>query len=1447
MQQNFFGIVMMLATGACPVANADALLMDMFASNGNGGNPASYTNWVNAGVAEDVSDAAGGSFHAANGNIYNISGGLSYTRSGHTGNYGASTFGDNMMLNDYLYVNQGTVAISISGLENLLTTADGYAEMGGNMFILQPDTDYKLYLFGAGDSDGQDSTFTFGGVQKTTASNIVGTAEDAGHFVTYEFTTPSDVNGYTLDFTYSNYSSDYAAFNGLALVSLAPATIGTNYYINTQDAFEAVTNVVFQPGDKILLERGQEFTGMLSITGSGSAEAPILIDAYGTGDRPVINAMGVNQAGIRLNNPSFIEVQGLEITNTDGTTGEQGDIFGVLAYMDQDIGVFRHIYINDLYIHDVNGQVGEKERGGIHVRFDSEIDNSRVDDLRITNNRLEDIGGVGITFLSNCANVNVSEDGSVFTENLWTRVYVASNELYRIGRNAIIARDSRCAVYEYNTLGDSSLYEHGHSIFTFDSYGTVIQYNEMYGNRGYDEGDRGAAAAGYNCAYTFIQYNYSHDNEWSFAVMNQPSRGVVIRYNISENERSGFYYYGFEGSTNCLDAYIYNNTHYAPAGTANQLIARNRTPVNSIIANNIFYFEDPADVIVGSNEGGINTIFTNNLYHNLSPHPSDGSPIIGDPLCVQPGYSGQDIDLTTRAALRGYQPQPGSPAIDAAVSITDLLQLPMNLHMDQDILGNVIYGDGADLGAIEYNDSNWITFDFLDGSVWDSGTGGGQLGSNLTLTNMATDDAVTMTTVDIIGQDGTRASQGGGHLLNVVSTYLGVDSGNAEADVYEKEWRMFNPNEGWVIIFDEDIYLECIDLDSQNDDAEITLSSTAFDDIILGGGAPSGVHSIGRLIPAGTEITLLMTTATNGVDTGLGIASITVSTVPNLDQNSGVLLVDYALDEASGTVATDSSGNGFDGAVSNAGWVIGVEGTALEFENSRVQLPVAAFDSVSNEVSIALWVYGSSAQPQEDTLFCAENAAGDKILNIHLPWSDSRVYWDAGNSSGYDRIRKTATTDLFKDGWNHWVFTKDAVSGEMHIYVNGGLWHSGGGNTIPMGEVSVAVLGGDPVAFEYSGLVDEVQIYNEALTAADVATLYNNAPLSGSGIYAFAQDIGCPSRSGSVSYSNGIYTVKGGGADIFGEEDQFYYVYNTHSGDGEIVAQVLSVSNTHTWAKGGIMLRESAHFGSKEVAVIMRPDKQVDMQYRDTPDGSSVNFGLEGDTTHAKWIRLVRSGDLFSGYYSIDGTSWTLIGSVTVNMSSDVLEGLAMTSHEAEVLGTAVFNMVPPAPTGLMAESVGADQIDTFWNPAVNASAYNVKRATASGGAFSVVNGQLTATSCSDTGLYAGTNYYYVVCGEYYGVEGDTSAEVSATPSALIDPDAVILSPAGFTDTDFTVAVSNSCLGHNYRVWSTDDLSDPNWQEVTGILPGNGGLLEIDVSVDLGVTNQYFRLETWRQ
>jgi ABC-type transport system involved in multi-copper enzyme maturation permease subunit len=136
--------------------------------------------------------------------------------------------------------------------------------------------------------------------------------------------------------------------------------------------------------------------------------------------------------------------------------------------------------------------------------------------------------------------------------------------------------------------------------------------------------------------------------------------------------------------------------------------------------------------------------------------------------------------------------------------------------------------------------------------------------------------------------------------------------------------------------------------------------------------------------------------------------------------------------------------------------------------------------------------------------------------------------------------------------------------------------------------------------------------------------------------------------------------------------DSFFFVHRTLTGNGSITVSVTSLtgvidgqageySGTQPWAKAGVIMKESLSQGSPYAAVMVTPGHGVRMQYDYTQDIA----GLPGPVTAgaSRWLRLVRSGDTITGYDSVNGTSWTLIGTARLpRLAATVQAGLFVTS-----------------------------------------------------------------------------------------------------------------------------------------------------------------------------------------
>jgi uncharacterized repeat protein (TIGR03806 family) len=182
-----------------------------------------------------------------------------------------------------------------------------------------------------------------------------------------------------------------------------------------------------------------------------------------------------------------------------------------------------------------------------------------------------------------------------------------------------------------------------------------------------------------------------------------------------------------------------------------------------------------------------------------------------------------------------------------------------------------------------------------------------------------------------------------------------------------------------------------------------------------------------------------------------------------------------------------------------------------------------------------------------------------------------------------------------------------------------------------------------------------------------------------------ADDIGATGLPGESHIAEGVFTVIGGGADIWDRSDAFQYLYQPLRGDGQIVARVTAVGNSDAWAKAGVMIRGDLKDNSPHAFCLLTFSQGVAFQRRATAAGESEHTGGP-ESKFPLWVKLERRGRLFRSAVSSDGVAWKQVGEQEIEMGPDVFAGLAVTAHNNSASCTATFDHVsvtgsgPPAP-----------------------------------------------------------------------------------------------------------------------------------------------------------------------
>ena len=368
-------------------------------------------------------------------------------------------------------------------------------------------------------------------------------------------------------------------------------------------------------------------------------------------------------------------------------------------------------------------------------------------------------------------------------------------------------------------------------------------------------------------------------------------------------------------------------------------------------------------------------------------------------------------------------------------------------------------------------------------------------------------------------------------------------------------------------------------------------------------------------------------------------------------------------------------------------------------------------------------------------------------------------------------------------------------------------------------------------------------------------------------------DLGTPGKAGSHTVENSTYTLRGAGSDMAGTADHGYFLGTAITGNFSVTTRIVSQTNDNAWAKAGLMIRQTTASNSQCATLLMTPSNGVTFQYRASA-GASAGVTTTTSITAPSWLRIIRNGTTVSAWRSPDGITWTQVGTnQTVSLADPVLVGLAMTSHNTGILGTAVFdnlridaNCAPqvnpgnaPSPTVGVASALGGSASDdgqpsgsslvTTWSKAsgpgtVTFADANELITTAT---FSAPGDYVLRLSATDGSAAVFQDLAVTATGSAYDTWIAGHPSVGAKTGKEDDPDGDGLSnlaeyalggdptqaqagkmPAGgqaqvASDKFLTLTFNRARADVNYIVEGTSDLSNPSgWSEI-GRNPGSVG------------------------
>jgi len=220
---------------------------------------------------------------------------------------------------------------------------------------------------------------------------------------------------------------------------------------------------------------------------------------------------------------------------------------------------------------------------------------------------------------------------------------------------------------------------------------------------------------------------------------------------------------------------------------------------------------------------------------------------------------------------------------------------------------------------------------------------------------------------------------------------------------------------------------------------------------------------------------------------------------------SAALVAHYTFDESSGTMAYDSAGSN-DGTIHGATWTNGPSAGALNFNpanNAYVAVPSSPSLSFTQSSSFTIALWANTATNAFQLISKMQGAGQTGLFTYELDYLGTGVqafHFKAESSNQGVTAINTGMNSTIPGTWYHVAAVYNNKN--MQIYLNGALkdtatFSYNTGSTSPDGRLMIGareVNGMLQSGWYYNGSMDDVRIYNEALSASYITQLYQTTP-----------------------------------------------------------------------------------------------------------------------------------------------------------------------------------------------------------------------------------------------------------------------------------------------------------------------------------------------------------------
>jgi len=486
-------------------------------------------------------------------------------------------------------------------------------------------------------------------------------------------------------------------------------------------SIERINKVLLKPGDSVLFRRGGHWIGNFSPKGKGVKGKRIVIGAYGKGPNPVLDAMGIISYGekasctVRLYNQEYFEIRDLKIKNfqpfekplkieNNGNTIYVNSIKNGIYIEGKDCGTLHEIFLINLEICDVNGDMSTKDNGGIFVEITGNVDESKripsnFDGLYTYGCYIHHVDRTGWSNTSIWWNRSLNStwgdtlaNGKVHNWFPSKNVVLRNNKFEYTGANALIVRVAESPLVEFCLFSHNGWKGSGNACFPFNCDNALFQYNEacytIYNSEadswdGKKDADAGGFDSDWNCKNSVFQYNYSHHNGFGGILIccnggtkTSFNDRTIIRYNIFEDNLN----HVIRTSGNVTNSKIYNNVIFSGEELDSVMLIYHKSwggySDSTAYANNIFYSEGAGNSI-NLGKSTRNIFIANTFYGKIENEPEDPLKSKLNPLFISAINSESNLKGFLRFLL-----QPQSPEIDNGIIIESYPQ--------KDFIGNPI-------------------------------------------------------------------------------------------------------------------------------------------------------------------------------------------------------------------------------------------------------------------------------------------------------------------------------------------------------------------------------------------------------------------------------------------------------------------------------------------------------------------------------------------------------------------------------------------------------------------------------------------------------------------------------------------------------------------------------------------------------------------------------------